>query len=115
MFKNKPFIITLCIAVALAAILLVSQIGGSIRYPGDAVPDKEAAIAVGRALLDGYLEPDTEATLDAEERRGVWRVYNVVEDRTREENGRILFSMGGVSYVEFRKSDGKVLKFGVND
>ena len=53
--------------------------------------------------------------LDAEEKDGVWRVYNVLQRQSIIDNGNIQILVGGEFYVEFYKSNGKVVNIGIND
>jgi len=85
------------------------------RYQGNAIPDKETALAVGWALLEGRFGPDPEMNLNAIERNGRWRVYHVVDRGPWEVNGLSGQGvLGGELYVEFRKRDGRVLRFGID-
>jgi len=75
---------------------------------------------VNRALLEEYAQVSSwsnpfEDDLDAVEKNGIWRVYNVVERTGTTEDGNPWVLCGGGVYVEFRKSSGEVLRFGVDD
>ena len=80
---------------------------------------KETAIKIGRALLEEHF-PDTflnnnELQVDAEEKDGIWKVFNVVERVVTMDDGQMMYIDGGELYVEFRKSNGEVLNIGIND
>lgn len=91
---------------------------GEESEKGDIISQKETALKIGRALLEERF-PDTflnaELVIDAEEHDGVWRVHYVIEREGKTEDGEITFVKGGEIFVEFRKSNGEILKIGVND
>ena len=84
---------------------------------GDVITQKETALKIGKALLEEHFTnmPWNETPIDAEEKDGIWKVHNVVEQVRTTDDGKVWVSGGGELYVEFRKSNGEVLKIGVND
>ena len=118
-------IVSICIVMVFSTVALVmafangnSVAAGDNSSIGDVITKKETALKIGRALLEEHF-PDTffdkEEPIDAEEKDGIWKVYNVVERGGIREDGTIWDVVGGELYVEFLKSNGEVLKIGVND
>jgi len=108
MLKTVILISAVCVIIAgVIAIAINYNSWGNLA--GDAITNKEMAMQIGRELLAEYFEDtcflDPELPMGAEEKNGVWKVYNLKEDK----------SFGGVAYVEFYKKDGTVLKFQLDD
>lgn len=85
---------------------------------GECIMTKETALKIGRTLLEAQFPDvflDTEVTIDAEEKDGVWRVHNVIEKEHVTEDGKIMITNGGEIYVEFLKCNGEILEIGVDD
>ena len=114
MNKNILLFIISLIAVFSIITLIVVFISGSGTIWGEerveAITSKETAIKIGRALLEEFFSDiGSETILEAEEKKGVWRVYSVLP---KEFQG---IGFGGELYVMFRRNNGQVLKVGVND
>ena len=92
--------------VVVLALLNVLQIGWNIlanRFIQGVIPTEEAALEVGRALLNSiYGERQSEYPLSVifDEKRNAWFVSEVLPDNY----------VGATVGILFRKSDGKVLK-----
>lgn len=84
----------------------------------NAIIEEETALKIGRALLEEEFPvtfSQKDVPLEAIERDGVWRVQTIVNREPVTENGITKITYGGGLYVDFRKSNGEVLKIGVND
>jgi len=120
--KKTVLIFTICVValISIIAIVLlwinmdrrVVSIDGRV---GAVIEQKETALVIGRALLYEYFPnsfPGQNRVLNAEERNGIWRVYEVI-DRVRViDDDLTMVVSGGLIYVEFRKSNGQVLRIG---
>lgn len=81
------------------------------------ITEKETAIKIGSALLAEHFPeyfPKIEMNITAEERDDIWKVYNVNPEIITDD-GRIQMTKGGVIYVELRKSNGEIIKIGIDD
>jgi len=120
--KKGILLISICIIIALSSVALIIVFRDDnvfyISNPGDFITEKETAIKIGKALLEERF-PDSflnrELPLDAYEKDGIWRVHNVVERSGVTEDGLPWVSLGGELYVDFRKSDGKILGIGFTE
>ena len=110
-------VIIILIILTIIALVLTFSISKK-EYEGDAIAQKETAIKIGRALLEEYF-PDyflgKEVPIVAEERNGIWRAFNDIPRSGVNEEGTNWVLVGGGVYVEFRKSTGEVIRFGLND
>jgi len=128
---NKTILIfSICIIVVFSAVALIGVLAGGNNATNnnepeenvgmeDVITQKETALKIGRAILDEYSQiywkRPFEDDLDAIEKDGIWTVYNVVERQGLTEDGKPWILFGGGVYVEISKSNGEIIKIGVND
>ena len=101
---KKEFVVIIIVALAL---LNLFQLGWNLfthRLPWDAIPNEEAALVVGKALLasvyGGESELDRKITVTYDERREAWIIVAHLPDGY----------VGATPGIVFRKSDGKILE-----
>ena len=113
----KRFLGWFIIAIVLFSAFFVINVVKSKEGPQIAIEKKETALKIGRALLEEHF-PDAflnnEILVDAVENDENWMVHNIKKPKILED-GNIRITSGGYIYVEFRKSDGKILKIGLDD
>ena len=122
---NRTYLIlnSYVVAIFLTIVFGVVFVNGNVlsvksNEKDDVIVCKETALKVGRALLEEHFPEafsENDVILDAEEKDGVWRVYNVLQRQSIIDNGNIQILVGGEFYVEFYKSNGKVVNIGIND
>jgi len=115
--KKVVLIISICIVIVFSSVALIVAFVNEHNGMGDAVANKETALKIGRALLEEHFDDMhwDDVSIDAEERNGIWKVYNVVQRKGTTADGNVWAQKGGGLYVEFRKDNGKVVKIGIND
>jgi len=113
---NKTFfLIIICVLIVFSTISLIVVLTNRNSLKRDVITEKETAIKIGRALLEEYAAIDADTVLDAVEKKGIWTVYNVFEKEGITDDGNYWEIVGGGIYVEFRKSNGKVIKMWVTE
>jgi sensor histidine kinase regulating citrate/malate metabolism len=116
--NKRILLISICAVIVFSTAVLVVVYASGNHVDAEKGGVKETALKIGRALLEEHFPDtflDTEISLEAEEKNGIWKVHNVVEREGKAKDGKITFVKGGEVYVEFRKSNGEVIKFGLDD
>ena len=114
------------LVLIIGSILMLTILGGIVMACSVQNKDKnyeititkpETAIEIGKAILNEHFPQQHKyenTNFEAKEDDGVWIINNIISPPVANENG-ISVTVGGGYYVHIRKSNGEVLKIGVND
>lgn len=116
--KYKLFSSIILIILLLIILFTVGFKSAACHETDDAnmITQKETAISIGSAIIKAHFPEEFPKikNFDAIEKDGIWKVFSDDNVQT-DENGTERIFYGGSLFVEFRKSNGEILKIGIDD